>query len=152
MRSKTKPEFAVKAFLKLFKNELVDAAYEGILGRPADHEGRVAHADLLDRTGNLAEVLRLLSHSDELAGNRRVLIAVLASARKLLPAQVRSAGIGEHLLLVADECHRVGAPEMSAVLETPRAYSLGLSATPERDDDASDHYALLVAPAVRAGR
>ncbi len=67
MRSKTKPAFAVKVFLKLFKNELVDAAYEGILGRPADPEGRVAHADLLDHTGNLAEVLRLLSHCDELA-------------------------------------------------------------------------------------
>ena len=67
MRSKNKPAFAVHAFLKLFKNELVDAAYEGILGRPADAEGRVAHADLLARTGNLAEVLRLLSHCDELA-------------------------------------------------------------------------------------
>ena len=67
MHSKTKPEFMVRGFLKLFRNELVDAAYEGILGRPADPEGRVAHADLLDLTGNLAEVLRLLSHCDELA-------------------------------------------------------------------------------------
>ena len=67
MRSKNKPAFAVHAFLKLFKNELVDAAYEGILGRPADAEGRVAHADALIRTGNLAEILRLLSHCDELA-------------------------------------------------------------------------------------
>ena len=67
MHSKTKPEFAVQAFLKLFKNELVDAAYEGILGRPADPEGRVAHTDALVRTGNLAEILRLLSHCDELA-------------------------------------------------------------------------------------
>ena len=45
MRSQTKPKFAVKAFLKLFKNELVDAAYEGILGRPADLVGRLAYAD-----------------------------------------------------------------------------------------------------------
>ena len=67
MQSKTKPEFVLQAFLKLFKNELVDAAYEGILGRPADPEGRVAHADALVRTGNLAEILRLLSHCDELA-------------------------------------------------------------------------------------
>ena len=67
MHSKTKPEFAVQAFLKLFKNELVDAAYEGILGRPADPEGRVAHAAALVRTGSLAEILRLLSHCDELA-------------------------------------------------------------------------------------
>lgn len=67
MHSKTKPEFAVQAFLKLFKNELVDAAYEGILGRPADPEGRAAHAAALVRTGSLAEILRLLSHCDELA-------------------------------------------------------------------------------------
>ena len=67
MRSQTKPKFAVKAFLKLFKNELVDAAYEGILGRPADPKGRLAYADALVRSGNLAEVLRLLSHCDELA-------------------------------------------------------------------------------------
>jgi superfamily II DNA or RNA helicase len=73
-------------------------------------------------------------HSDTFMDDRRVLIAVLASARKELPRLVREAGIGSHLLLVADECHRVGAPEMSAVLKTDRAYTLGLSATPERDD------------------
>ena len=75
-------------------------------------------------------------HSDDLGEPRRILIAVLASARKVLPDLVRRAGVSEHLLFVADECHRVGAPEMSAVLRTPRSYVLGLSATPERDDDA----------------
>jgi len=43
--------------------------------------------------------------------------------------------VADHLLLVADECHRVGAPEMSAVLDTPRSYVLGLSATPEREEE-----------------
>jgi superfamily II DNA or RNA helicase len=76
-------------------------------------------------------------HADDFKAPRRVLIAVLSSARKVLPDLVRRAGIAGHLLFVADECHRVGAPEMSAVLNTPRSYSLGLSATPERDDDAS---------------
>lgn len=64
----------------------------------------------------------------------RVLVAVLASARKELPELVHKAGISGHLLLIADECHRAGAPEMARVLEASRAYSLGLSATPERDD------------------
>lgn len=64
----------------------------------------------------------------------RILIAVLASGRKKLPELV-DGGLGRHLLLVGDECHRVGAPEMSRVLETPRAYTLGLSATPERSED-----------------
>lgn len=75
-------------------------------------------------------------HYEDFGPDRRVLIAVLASARKELPRLVLEAHVGRHLLLVADECHRVGAPEMSAVLRTERAYSLGLSATPERDDDA----------------
>jgi superfamily II DNA or RNA helicase len=82
-------------------------------------------------------------HSDAFTDETRILIAVLATARKELPARVRRAGVGDHLLLVADECHRTGAPEMSAVLSTERAYSLGLSATPERDDsdDVSASYA-----------
>ena len=77
-------------------------------------------------------------HSDDFDQTRRVMVAVLASARKELPAIVQRRGIGDHLLLIADECHRAGAPEMSAVLKTPRRYSLGLSATPERDDVAEE--------------
>ena len=73
-------------------------------------------------------------YSDDFDASKRVMVAVLASARKELPATVRKYGLGKNLLLIADECHRAGAPEMSAVLETPRQYSLGLSATPERSD------------------
>ncbi len=76
-------------------------------------------------------------HSDTFGDVTRVLIAVLASARKELP-RVVDEDSGRHLLLVGDECHRVGAPEMSRVLQTRRAYSLGLSATPERADDGDD--------------
>lgn len=77
-------------------------------------------------------------HEDDFQDGFRILITVLASAHRLLPAMVRRTGVGEHLLLIADECHRAGAPEMSRVLETPRAYSLGLSATPEREDAEAD--------------
>lgn len=70
--------------------------------------------------------------------DRRVFIAVLASAHKQLPALVRSARNGKHLLLIADECHRAGATEMSRVFRTQRGYSLGLSATPERDEDEEE--------------
>ena len=70
--------------------------------------------------------------------DRRVLIAVLASAHKQLPTLVRSARNGRRLLLIADECHRAGATEMSRVFRTQRAYSLGLSATPERDEDEDE--------------
>jgi superfamily II DNA or RNA helicase len=74
-------------------------------------------------------------HSDVFPQDGGVLIAVLASARKELPRLVEDADIGDHLLLIADECHRVGAPQMSAVLQSRRRYTLGLSATPERGED-----------------
>ena len=84
-------------------------------------------------------------HSDDLDEPRRIIVTVLASARRELPATTKKWGVGKHLLLVADECHRAGAPEMSAVFQTPRQYSLGLSATPERDDgteaDSTAEYA-----------
>jgi superfamily II DNA or RNA helicase len=92
-----------------------------------------AHSNLPDRViGRLGG-----GHKDDLSGGRRVLVSVLASARKTLPTTVSRTGVGLHLLLVVDESHRAGAPEMSAVLSTERAYSLGLSATPEREEDDS---------------
>ncbi len=77
-------------------------------------------------------------HKQGFGEGQRILIAVLASARRELPAVVSRAGVGNHLMLIVDESHRVGADESLAVLDTPRAYSLGLSATPERTDDGSD--------------
>lgn len=65
----------------------------------------------------------------------RIVIAVLSSAAKKLSANVRDAGVGPNLLLVVDECHRAGSAEMQNIFKTDRAFSLGLSATPERDND-----------------
>jgi superfamily II DNA or RNA helicase len=73
-------------------------------------------------------------HNDELGGGIRVLICVLNSASKKLPAIVEKAGVAETLLLIVDECHRAGAAQMKQVFRTKRKYNLGLSATPERDD------------------
>lgn len=80
--------------------------------------------------------------NDDLADPRRIVIAVLDSAKIKLPQIVRAAGIERHLLLIVDECHHAGAPEMRRVLSTPRAYSLGLSATPERlsDDESAESF------------
>jgi hypothetical protein len=74
------------------------------------------------------------------------LIAVLASASTLLAGHAMAAELSGHLLLVVDECHRAGASKMSKVLDARRAYSLGLSATPERDDtpDPEDEDAAIV--------
>jgi superfamily II DNA or RNA helicase len=75
---------------------------------------------------------------DKFSEQTRILICVLNSASKKLPELVRQAGIGSSLLLIVDECHRAGAKEMQKIFRTDRAYSLGLSATPERENDMSD--------------
>jgi superfamily II DNA or RNA helicase len=83
---------------------------------------------------------------EDLSGDRRVLIAVLASASKLLTDKTRSRSMGKSLLLVVDECHRAGAEKMSNVFNVERAYSLGLSATPEREEvpDSQDEDAAIL--------
>ena len=75
-------------------------------------------------------------HQEDFSAGRRVLIAVLSSAHKMLPRLVRRENVGSRLLLIADECHRFGAAKMSQVFDTDREFALGLSATPEREDDA----------------
>ena len=77
-------------------------------------------------------------YKDDFSNDTRILICVLVSASKKLPEIVKNADIGKNLLFIADECHRTGATQMSRVLTTPRKYSLGLSATPERTDDEED--------------
>lgn len=92
--------------------------------------------DSFSRYSNLsASVIGRLGggYDDALLGEKRILIAVLNSASKLLGKRMSPVDIGEHLLLIVDECHRAGATQMSQVFQVPRAYSLGLSATPERD-------------------
>jgi len=74
-------------------------------------------------------------HSDGFNDQIRIMICVLNSAAKKLPANVEQHNIGGDLLLIVDECHRAGAAEMRQVFATQRACSLGLSATPERADD-----------------
>ena len=78
--------------------------------------------------------------SDEFDGQRRVLICVLNSASRKLPEQVRRLSLGGQLLLIVDECHRAGAAEMQKLFDVPRAFTLGLSATPERDDETDEDY------------
>lgn len=96
--------------------------------------------ELLER-GNLpARAIGRLGggYKEDLEEDRRIIIAVLASARTQLAPLVSKSGHGARLLLIADECHRTGATLMSNIFETERAFSLGLSATPEREDDETD--------------
>jgi superfamily II DNA or RNA helicase len=97
-------------------------------------------AEFIERSNLPAEAIGLVGGGhDEIFNDKiRVLISVLNSASKKLPALVRDAGVGDSLLLIVDECHRAGAAEMQKIFQTQRAFSLGLSATPERDTDPSD--------------
>ena len=62
----------------------------------------------------------------------RVVLSVLDSARAKLPVLLdywHSAG--EQVLLLIDECHRLGSTEAKTLLRSPTSRSLGLSATPQ---------------------
>jgi superfamily II DNA or RNA helicase len=97
------------------------------------------HHELVDR-GNLPEdaVGRLgAGFDDQLDSNKRILLCVLNSAARKLPEIVSKAHVSGSLLLVVDECHRAGSAEMQRIFSAERAFSLGLSATPERETDLS---------------
>ena len=63
--------------------------------------------------------------------SKDVLIITQDSARRLLPEMT----FDRPVLLVADECHRLGAPEAARVFDNTYDWRLGLSATPERAGD-----------------
>lgn len=60
-----------------------------------------------------------------------VLIITQDSARRLLPEM----SLDRPTLLIADECHRLGAPAASRILDVNYKFTIGLSATPERTGD-----------------
>jgi len=73
-------------------------------------------------------------YKDDLTGEHRILVCILNSAAKSLAHHVERSGQADHLLLIVDECHRARGKVMSQVFCCPRAFSLGLSATPEERD------------------
>src|SRR4029077_548407 len=58
--------------------------------------------------------------SDSFEAGARIIIAVLNSASKKLAQDVQRSGVGNRLLLIVDECHRAGAPEMRRIFDTKR--------------------------------
>ena len=96
--------------------------------------------ELLARSNLPATAIGLMGggHDDGFDAQTQILICVLNSAAKRLPELVRDSGAGASLLLIVDECHRAGAAEMQKVFRTPRVCSLGLSATPERENDLNE--------------
>jgi superfamily II DNA or RNA helicase len=130
------------------------------LQQTAAHELRVAvvvptvvllvqwREEIIARSNLPPEAIGLLGGGSEdiFNANTRILICVLNSAARKLPELVRKAGVGESLLLIVDECHRAGAAEMRRVFATERAFSLGLSATPERETGQTRNDADLAEP------
>lgn len=73
-------------------------------------------------------------------GHRTVLATMASAASDEFLSRVQG---GDHLLVVADEVHRVGAPRTRRVLDLPADGRLGLSATPVRYGDSTGTAALM---------
>ena len=70
-----------------------------------------------------------------------VVITVINTARIALADRVNDwVRSGRTVLLIVDECHRAGGEWNSKIFEAQAPYTLGLSATPERDDGGHDTY------------
>jgi len=67
--------------------------------------------------------------------NKVIIIYVVNSARKYLKIHFEQYFKGNDLFLIADECHRYGSKENAKIFEISYSYTLGLSATPEREGD-----------------
>ena len=72
------------------------------------------------------------SHKDGLH-THSVLITTLQSAYKSLPQESKK--LQGSRMLIVDECHKAGSSEYSNVLNIEAEYRLGLSATPDRDEE-----------------
>jgi hypothetical protein len=72
-----------QSLLDTFEDELIEAAYAGILGRAADPEGRAVHKAFLQNTRDLSATLHSFVNSAEFAEKMRDMIAesVKLSAR-----------------------------------------------------------------------
>lgn len=87
------------------------------------------------RKPNVVEAFTMAS------GNPRVVLATMQTASTPeFRSRVRG---GQHLLLVADEVHRVGSPQYSGLCSIDAGGRLGLSATPKRYGDPTGTATLL---------
>ena len=78
-------------------------------------------------------------YKEDISAETRILICVLDTAARLLPKLHEQAPFFTgSLLLVVDECHRAGSKQMRNIFQIDRKYSLGLSATPEREEESED--------------
>lgn len=67
--------------------------------------------------------------------NKKFILYVVNSAREYIKEHYEANFKKEEIFLIADECHRYGSKENSKIFEIRYSYTLGLSATPEREGD-----------------
>lgn len=86
---------------------------------------------LQEELGVGRDEIGLLSGTDKIEGDERIIIAVINTARNFTEEFSRD----KMLFLIVDECHRAGSPSNAKALQGEFAATLGLSATPEREYD-----------------
>lgn len=102
----------------------------------ADQWREALREGLPARSADIGEFHSATTQATEWRG-QDILIIVANSARHnfaLIRDRWAKRDPGSAVLLIADECHRLGSAINAQVLEVPVDFSLGLSATAERDD------------------
>ena len=89
------------------------------------------HVGVVDELGASEDDIALIGGGAHFAGTRRIVIAVMDSAREVISSIVHD---GDWFLIV-DECHHAGSDSNRRVLQGSFVATLGLSATPERQYD-----------------
>lgn len=86
-------------------------------------------------------MLRLWTRPNQISSRPRAVLTTIdtASSEKFISLCSQ----GDHLFLVADEVHRLGAPEAQRVLTLNSGSRLGLSATPDRAGDPAGTAAVM---------
>lgn len=95
---------------------------------------------LQEEMGASHEEIGLLSGTDKIKGNERIIIAVINTARNFTEVFSKD----KEIFLIVDECHRAGSPSNAKALQGDLTATLGLSATPEREYD--EGFEDLIAP------
>lgn len=92
------------------------------------------------------DVLHMWLDSKKMVGKKRVTIAIIDSAKT--KQFMDNLKLNPNLLVVVDECHRIGAPSFHEICSISCSKVLGLSATPERFDEGDERVKLLCGPVV----
>lgn len=130
--------FAIKAHLDMDLPALVLVPSQILVQQWHDEAKKILNAVVILCAGaghsswRRGTRLRSMTGNVRSAGPRLVISTMQTAATHDFRARLSG---GEHLLVVADEVHQIGAPETSKALQIAAGPKLGLSATPKRYGD-----------------